>query len=101
MVNNQTACVIVDVITDYDYIYNVIDYEYIASGNNDYDYLRSCNRLQSNMITDYPNPDRERECVCVCVYVCERVCVFLSAFTANGGAKLYHWGMTLTVFKLT
>jgi len=26
------------VITDYDYIYNAIDYDYIASGNVDYDY---------------------------------------------------------------
>ena len=38
---------IVKVITDYDYIYNVIDYDcdYIASENADYDYncLRSCN----------------------------------------------------------
>ena len=47
------------VIADYDYTYNVIenDYDYIASGN--YDYWRSCNRLQSITITDYdyPNPD--------------------------------------------
>ena len=26
MVNNQTHCVIVKVIADYDYIYNVMDY---------------------------------------------------------------------------
>ena len=45
MVNNQTPCIIVKVIVDYDYIYNVIDYDYIASGNGDYDYLISCNRL--------------------------------------------------------
>ena len=51
MVNNQTPCVIVKVIADYDYIYNVIDYDYIASGN--YDYLKSCNRLHSITITDY------------------------------------------------
>jgi len=38
MVNNKTPCVIMKVITDYNYIYNVIDY--IASGNGDYDYLR-------------------------------------------------------------
>ena len=31
------------VIADYDYIYNVIDYDYIACRNDDY--LRSCNRL--------------------------------------------------------
>jgi len=31
------------VITDYDYISNVIDYDYTASGNSDYDYLISCN----------------------------------------------------------
>jgi len=56
MVNNEIPCVIVKVIVDYDYIYNVIDY--IASGNCDYDYLRSCNPLQSIEITnyDYPNP---------------------------------------------
>ena len=36
MVNNQTSCVIVKVIAYYDYIKNVIDYEYIASGNGDY-----------------------------------------------------------------
>ena len=40
MVNNQTPCVIVKVIADYDYIYNIINYDYIASGNSDYDYLR-------------------------------------------------------------
>ena len=28
MVTNQTPCVIMKVITDYDYIYNVIDYYY-------------------------------------------------------------------------
>ena len=56
MVNNQTNYVTVNVIADYDYIYNVIDYDYIASRNGDYDYLRACNRFQS--ITDYniPNP---------------------------------------------
>jgi len=38
-------------MADYDYICNVIDYDYdyIASGN--YDYLISCNRLQSIKIT--------------------------------------------------
>jgi hypothetical protein len=48
------------VITDYDYIYNVIDYdcEYIASGmgDYDYDYVRLCKRLQSITITDYDYP---------------------------------------------
>ena len=41
------------VIAEYDYIYSVIDYnyDYIASGNDDYDYLISCNRLQSITIT--------------------------------------------------
>ena len=52
---NHTPCVIVKVITDYDYIYNVIDYDYIPSENVDCDYMRLCNRLQS--ITDYPMPD--------------------------------------------
>ena len=41
MVNYQTSCVIVKVIADCDYIYNLIDneydYDYIASGNGDYD----------------------------------------------------------------
>jgi len=39
------------------YIYNVIDYDYIASGNGyiDYDYLKTCNQLQTIAITDYPN----------------------------------------------
>ena len=45
MVNNQTPWVIVKVIADYYYIYNVTDYDYIAFGNGDYNYLRSCNRL--------------------------------------------------------
>jgi len=40
MVINQTPWVIVKVIADYDYIYNVTDYDYIASGNDDYDYLK-------------------------------------------------------------
>jgi len=55
MVNNKTPCVIVKVIADYDYIYHVIDYDYgySASGNVDYDYLKSCNRLQSITIADY------------------------------------------------
>ena len=35
MVNTQKPCVIVIVITEYDYIYNVIDYDYIASINGD------------------------------------------------------------------
>lgn len=38
MVNNQTPCVIVKVITDYHYIYNIIGYDYIVSGNGDYSY---------------------------------------------------------------
>ena len=43
------------VIADYDNIYNVIDYDYDynVSGNDDYDYLRSGNRLQSITITAY------------------------------------------------
>ena len=49
MVNNQTPCVIMKVIIDYGYVYNVIDYDYTASGNGNYDYLRSCTRLQSIM----------------------------------------------------
>ena len=53
-VHNQTSCVIMTVITDYDYIYNVINYKYTASGN--YCYLRSCNRLQSITDYDYPMP---------------------------------------------
>jgi len=46
----------VKIIADYDYIYNVIDYDYIASGNGDYnyDYWISCSRLQSITYYDYP-----------------------------------------------
>ena len=62
MINNQTHCVIMKVITDYNYIYNLIDYDDIASGNGNYDHLRSCNRLQSIMITDYPNPALDHIC---------------------------------------
>jgi len=51
--HNKTLGVIVKVITDYDYIYSGIDYDYIAPGNGDYDYLTSCNRVQSITITDY------------------------------------------------
>jgi len=51
MVNNKTSYVIVKVIADYDYIYNVIDYDYLPSGNDDYEYGRLGNRLQSITIT--------------------------------------------------
>jgi len=59
MVNNKIPCVIVKVIVAYQYIHYVIGYDYSAPGIDDYDYLKSCNRLQSIMITDYdyPNPD--------------------------------------------
>ena len=55
LVNNQIP-LIVQIIADYNY--KVIDYDYIASGNGDYNYLKSCNQLQSITITDYdyPNP---------------------------------------------
>ena len=43
MVNNQTSCVIMIVIADYDDIYNVINYNYIISGNSYY--WKSCNLL--------------------------------------------------------
>jgi len=45
------------VMVDYDYIYSVIYYDYIASrkGDYDHDYLKLYNRLQSITITDYPN----------------------------------------------
>ena len=58
----EHLAVIMKVISDYDYITNVIDYDYdyIASEchdyDYDYDYLRSCNRLQSITITDYDYP---------------------------------------------
>ena len=52
MVNNQMSEISTN--ADYDYIYNVIDYNYIVSINGDFDYLRSCNQLQS--ITDYHFP---------------------------------------------
>ena len=45
MVNNKKTCLIMRVITEYDYIYNVINYDYITSGSSDADYLRSSNRL--------------------------------------------------------
>ena len=35
---NQTHCVIMKVIADYDYIYNIIDYDYFTSGPGDYNY---------------------------------------------------------------
>jgi len=57
---HNIACVkIVKVITDNDYFYNVIDYdyEYFASGNADYDcvydYLRSYKLIPSITITVY------------------------------------------------
>jgi len=40
----------VKVIADYDYIYSVIDDDYTASGNGDYNYMRSYNQLQLNAI---------------------------------------------------
>jgi len=40
------------VIADYNYIY-----DYIASGNDNYNYLKSCDQLQWITITDYPMPD--------------------------------------------
>ena len=55
--------VIMKLICHYYYIYNVINYEYnyIACGNCDYDYgydyLRSCNRLQSITIANYNYPN--------------------------------------------
>ena len=52
-----THCVIVKVIDDYDIIYDVINYDYIAYGNGNYDYLKSYNRLQSIRITDYNYPN--------------------------------------------
>jgi len=36
MVDNRTPCVIGKVTIDYDYIYNVIDYDYITTGNCNY-----------------------------------------------------------------
>jgi len=37
------------VLTDYDYVYNIIDYNHMASENGDYEYyydfLRLCNQL--------------------------------------------------------
>ena len=38
-------------IADYDYIYNLTNYDYFAFGNYDYDYLKLCNWLPSVMIT--------------------------------------------------
>jgi hypothetical protein len=42
------------VITDYDYIYNVIDYDYITSGKGDYDY--GCDYLR--LLAIIPTPDQ-------------------------------------------
>ena len=53
MVYNQTLYVILNVISENDYIYNVIDHDYNAFRNGDYDHLWSCNRLQLTTITDY------------------------------------------------
>ena len=52
--NNRTTFVITNIINVYDYMHNVIDsdYNYVSSGSNDYDYLGSCNRLQSITIID-------------------------------------------------
>ena len=44
--NNQTPCVIVKVIADYDYIYNVINYYYTGYVIGNYDYLIPCYQLQ-------------------------------------------------------
>ena len=66
------------VISDYDYITNVIDYDYdyIASESHDYDYeydyLRSCNRLQSITITDYDCPIPDMYTVCKAGAVVQR-----------------------------
>jgi len=47
--SHTKACVKHCVITDYDYVYNVIDYDYnyteSRNGNHDYNYFRSCNRV--------------------------------------------------------
>ena len=66
MAYNQTCCVIMKVIADYNYTYIVIDYVYIASGNGDYDYdnLRSCNRLHKITYYDYPQPSGQHTYRC-------------------------------------
>jgi len=50
-VNNWSLWVIMKVITDSNYTYDIINHDYIASGNNDYDYnyLTLCNQFPSNM----------------------------------------------------
>ena len=57
------------VIDDHDNIYNVIDHDYIASWNGNYDYLRSFNRLQSITDYNYPNPCLTSFIICVCIFV--------------------------------
>jgi len=42
IINNYVPSVITKVITVYNDIYNVTDYGYLGSGNNNYDYLSSC-----------------------------------------------------------
>jgi len=58
MLNNQSSCVIIKVIAGYDYIDNVIefDYDYVTPTNYYYDYLISCNRLKSVTMTDGEYP---------------------------------------------
>ena len=46
-------CVIVKIMIDYDYIYSVIDYDYLATGNGNSDFLRSYNQLQFITITPW------------------------------------------------
>ena len=45
---NITPCVIIKVIADYDY--NVTDYDYIASVNDDYDWLMSWDHHHVDLI---------------------------------------------------
>ena len=55
LIIKKTPCVIVKVIADYDYICKVIDYDYIASGDGDYDYLKSCNLLRLSLGLNFRN----------------------------------------------
>jgi len=45
IVNNGAHSLIMNAISDY--YYKVVDYDYIASRNDDYDYLRVCNLIHT------------------------------------------------------
>jgi len=75
---------------------NVIDY--IASENEDYNYLRSCNRLQSITITDYDNPNPDMKVVHLDVFAPLNDAIILQQITKNTEyieVKLYYKNYTI------